>query len=153
MRMAARPIFRDAANAWLVKYHRHAGAVVGDTLRVSAWKNGRMVGVAVGGRPVSKALQDGRTFEITRNCTDGTRNACSFLYGRLIAMAKLQGWRRIITYTREDEEGASLRAVGFQPVGTVSARQWNCQSRPRAERDAVPRIRWEIVFEDEEIAA
>jgi hypothetical protein len=144
VRMTARPITRDRANAYLRQHHRHAGPVVGDSLRVSAWKGDHLVGVAVGGRPVARELQDGRTFEITRNCTDGTRNACSFLYGRLIAIAKLQGWRRIVTYTREDETGASLRAVGFRPTARVTPRQWNCQSRPRAERDAVPRVRWEL---------
>ncbi|MFR8331722.1 MAG: XF1762 family protein [Oscillospiraceae bacterium] len=43
--------------------------------------NGRLAGVAIVGRPVSRYLDDGRTLEVNRLCTDGTKNACSFLYG------------------------------------------------------------------------
>jgi hypothetical protein len=76
-------------------------------------KGGELVGVAIVGRPVGRGLQDGRTVEITRVATDGTRNACSFLYGRCRRAAAALGYRRVITYTRQDESGASPRAAGF----------------------------------------
>ena len=43
--------------------------------------NGHLAGVAIVGRPVSRYLDNGLTLEVNRLCTDGTKNACSFLYG------------------------------------------------------------------------
>lgn len=40
----------------------------------------KIVGVAIVGHPVSRYLDDGWALEVNRLCTDGTRNACSFLY-------------------------------------------------------------------------
>jgi hypothetical protein len=41
---------------------------------------GSIVGVAIVGMPVARMLADGWTVEVTRLCTDGSRNACSMLY-------------------------------------------------------------------------
>ena len=38
----------------------------------------RLRGVAVVGRPIARALDDGLTAEVRRCCTDGAPNACSF---------------------------------------------------------------------------
>ncbi|MGT2493099.1 XF1762 family protein [Cupriavidus basilensis] len=42
-------------------------------------------GVAIVGRPVARALDDGWTLEVNRLCTDGTSNACSMLYAAALA--------------------------------------------------------------------
>ena len=68
--------------------------------------------MAIAGRPVARRLDDGKTLEVLRVCTDGTPNANSFLYGRVKRIAQLMGYEKIITYTLEEESGASLRAVG-----------------------------------------
>ena len=57
------------------------------------------------------------TLEVTRLCTDGTKNACSFLYGKAARAAFALGYRRIGTYTLPDEGGASLRAAGWKLIG------------------------------------
>ena len=69
--------------------------------------------MAIVGRPVSRHLDDGKTLEVTRLCTDGTRNACSFLYAACAREAKRRGYDKIITYILMSESGASLRASGW----------------------------------------
>lgn len=38
-------------------------------------------GVAIAGQPIARKLDDGLTIEVRRLCTDGTKDACSKLYG------------------------------------------------------------------------
>src|SRR5262245_34792992 len=83
------------------------------------------------GMPVARKLDDGKTLEILRVCTDGTPNANSFLYGRVKQIAVLMGYQRVITYTLEEESGVSLRAVGARVVGQVEPQEWSVPSRPR----------------------
>ena len=94
----------------------------------------KMVGVAIVGRPVARSRDDGRTLEVTRLCTDGTRNVCSFLYGRAAKAAFALGYSRIGTYIRADEAGASLYAANWRLVGETKGRSWDCPSRPRQDR-------------------
>ena len=100
-------------------------------------RDGKIVGVGIAGRPVSRALADGHTVEVTRVATDGTRNACSMIYGALCRAAKALGYRRAITYTLESEPGTSLRASGWRPDGktTTERRTWHSPSRPRVTID------------------
>ena len=91
-------------------------------------------GVAVVGRPISRYLDDGRTAEVTRLCTDGTFNGCSFLYGCCARIAREMGFRKIITYTLAEEGGASLRASGWSCApGFRGGGSWNVPGRPRTE--------------------
>lgn len=83
------------------------------------------------GRPVSRHRDDGLTAEVTRLCTDGTRNACSFLYGRASKAAFALGFTSIGTYTLPNEGGASLRAAGWRLIGERGGGEWNQPSRPR----------------------
>ncbi|MFR6181326.1 MAG: XF1762 family protein [Flavonifractor plautii] len=102
------------ANRFIEKHHRHSGRVQGCKFCVALSDGlGVIHGVAVAGRPISRYLDDGRTAEVTRLCTDGTFNGCSFLYGCCARIAREMGFRKIITYTLAEESGASLRP----PVG------------------------------------
>ena len=127
------PVTRKAAFAWINENHRHHRAPAGDLWRHSAISNGKTVGVAIVGRPVARALDDGRTCEVTRLCTDGTANACSLLYGATRRAAVAKGYLRGITYTLASEPGASLRAVGWVRLWRVKGRSWSCPSRPRLD--------------------
>lgn len=69
------------ANAFVEEHHRHHKPVVGHLFSIGATQADRIVGVVIVGRPVARMRDDGATAEVTRLCTDGTRNACSFLYG------------------------------------------------------------------------
>lgn len=133
--LKAVPISRADANNFVNKLHRHHIAAVGDKYRIAVVDNaGKVVGVAQVGRPVARILDDGETAEIIRCCTDGTKNACSFLYGRAAKIAKLMGYKKIITYTLENETGSSLVASGFKFDGMTNGGSWNCKSRPRQQK-------------------
>ena len=108
------PVTLDVANDFVRRLHRHSRPVIGSKFAIGARDGEKVVGVAIVGRPVAPSLDDGLTAEITRVCTDGTRNACSLLYGACRRAAKALGYERIFTYTLPEEGGASLRAAGFR---------------------------------------
>ena len=108
------PVTLTAANDFVAARHRHNKPVTGAKFAIGVQDGDRLVGVAIVGRPVAPRLDDGLTAEITRVCTDGTRNACSMLYGACRRAARAMGHTRIITYTLPEEGGASLRAAGFR---------------------------------------
>lgn len=143
--MILRPLSLKAARRFVAAVHRHHDAPQGGKFALAAWHSDAIVGVAIIGRPVSRALDDGLTAEVIRVATDGTRNACSFLYGAAKRAAQAMGYRKVITYTLIEEGGASLRAVGWSRAGVTEGGSWRCAARPRA-RDAHPlqqKIRWE----------
>lgn len=105
-------------------YHRHHKPTVGHKFSISCVDNERLVGVAICGRPVSRYYDDGRTLEINRLCTDGTKNACSILYGACARIAKNMGYKKIITYILQSENGASLKASNFICEGEAGGEIW-----------------------------
>ena len=111
------PVSLREANAYVDAHHRHHGRVVGHKFSVGCEQDGQLVGVAIVGRPVSRYLDDGSTLEVTRLCSNGERNVCSFLYGAAARAAKALGFRKIITYTLDTEPGTSLKAAGWTCAG------------------------------------
>ena len=105
---------------------------------------GDRVGVAIATRPVARLLDDGFTMEIARLClTDAGHNAVSQLVGALGRAGAALGFRRLITYTRSDETGASMRAAGLTYVGVTRAEGWGRPSRARKSSEQIARVRWE----------
>ena len=129
--MKAVPLERPAACDFVNKLHRHHQAVGHDKFRIGAEENGQLVGVIQVGRPVSRVLDDGKTLEVVRLCTDGTNNACSFLYSRAARVAKELGYEKIITYILDSESGDSLKATGWHKEADIRGKSWSCPSRPR----------------------
>lgn len=129
--MKAIPIELKQANEFVARLHRHHDPVYRDKLRIGCEVDAKLCGVVQLGRPVARALDDGKTIEVVRLCTDGTPNACSFLYGRAARVAKDLGYSRIITYILDTETGISLRASGWKFDGMTRGGSWNCPSRPR----------------------
>jgi len=142
------PVTFAQASSYVEQEHRHHRPPPGHKFSIGvADQDGTLRGVAIVGRPVSRVLQDGRTLEVTRTATDGTRNANSMLYGAAWRAAQALGFVRMITYTQEGETGASLRAAGWVPVAELPPRRgWDCPSRPRTPtgNEGVARTRWEI---------
>lgn len=91
----------------------------------------RLIGVAQVGRPVARGYVGQNVCEVTRLCTDGTRNACSFLYAAAARKARRAGFSKIITYILIDEPGTSLRAAGWVHEANTKGGAWSCKSRPR----------------------
>jgi hypothetical protein len=134
------------ANAFVAQHHRHNLPTVGGKFAVGAAVNEKLVGVAIAGRPVARKLDDGKTLEVLRVCTDGTPNACSFLFARIAKIARLMGYEKVITYTLEAESGASLRAIGAKPTGPLYSHDWGNAARPRKKQTVChePKYRWEL---------
>lgn len=129
--MRAIPIELKAANEFVASLHRHHAPVYRDKFRIGCEVDGRLVGVIQLARPVSRVLDDGRTIEAVRLCTDGTPNVCSFLYSRAARIAKEMGYEKIITYILESEAGTSLKASGWHKETDTRGGSWNTPSRPR----------------------
>lgn len=126
------PITFRQASEYIDRHHRHHKATIGCKFCVAVADGEQLHGVAVCGRPVSRILDDGRTLEINRVCTDGTRNACSMLYGACCRIGKHMGYRKVITYTLESEDGASLKASNFCYDGIAGGTHWT-GSRDRGQ--------------------
>ena len=127
-----RPIDLKGARAFVGEHHRHNKPPIGHKFSIACYDGERLCGVVMVGRPISRRLDDGLTLEINRNCTDGTYNACSMLYGAACRAAKALGYKRIITYTLQSEPGTSLKASGWK-IDELQAGggSWSVPSRPR----------------------
>ena len=141
------PVSQRVAHDAVRHWHRHNAPPRGDLFRVGvADADGVLVAVGIAGRPVARAYDDGRTVEVTRVSSDGTRNATSMLYAALTRAAWALGYRRVITYTQADESGSSLRAAGWRVIASRPPRTgWDRPSRPRddARYQSTQRTLWE----------
>lgn len=147
VRLEIVPMTLREANAYVEQHHRHHGPVPGQKFSIGLSDGEEIVGVAIVGRPVSRHLDDGWTLEVTRLCTDGTKNACSMLYAAAWRAARAMGYKRLVTYMLESENGASLRAAGWKCVGQAGGLRWT--GKPRPEVDLYPaqmKIRFEQVM-------
>ncbi len=140
------PVTLEEANKYVADNHRHHRPVVGHKFSLAAIVAGEIRGVCIVGRPVARHLDNGWTLEVNRCCTDGTKNAPSFLYGAAWRATRALGYRKLITYTLPQEGGASLRAVGWKCLGEKGGGNWNCVARPRIETSLQQRkLCWEAV--------
>lgn len=118
------PCTYKTACEFVNQHHRHHIASPGCKFCLGLMKDNKLCGVAICGRPVSRYLDNGFTLEINRLCTDGTRNACSMLYGACCRVAKAMGYKKVITYILESENGASLKASNFICEGQAGGTHW-----------------------------
>ena len=148
------PCTTPVANEFVKALHRHHGvippgfawwccaAVVAGTIR----------GVAIAGRPTNRNNDDRQTVEVLRLASDGTPNVPSALLGACARAAEALGAARIITYTLEEEGGASIRGAGWTCTKTGIRSWWTSgQSRGKAiDRPHMgkPKVRWEKRFRD-----
>lgn len=131
------------ASAFCELYHRHHSAAAGHVFSLGVFAGGRLCGVAVIGRPVSRHLDNGCSLEITRVATDGTPNACSCLLGAARREARRRGFKTIFTYTLASESGTSLRAAGFALDGQSRGGSWSRSQRARADKHPLgSKLRW-----------
>lgn len=112
------------ANAFIEAYHRHHGRVQGHRFSLKAVDGDRLVGVCCVGRPVARLTDAATVAEVTRLCTDGTKNACSLLYAAAARAAQAMGFSKIQTFVLESEHGTSLKASGWTMDGTSPGGQW-----------------------------
>ena len=146
---AIRPVSFAAAAGLVRRHHAHNAAP-------TAWRYGAAIangptwlGVVMVGNPVARGLTGRGIVEVNRLCIrrDMPRvlawNACSQLYGWAAREAEARGFIRIVTYTRDDENGGSLRAAGWVKDARVTGRSWSSRARPRADRSPlINKQRW-----------
>lgn len=131
------------ANAFVAKLHRHHKPVVGHRFSIGVQQAAELSGVAIVGRPVARGCDARKVVEVTRLCTDGTKNACSILYAACARAAKELGYRRIQTYILDSEPGTSLLAAGWTLDGHVDGRQWKHTAGPRrTDQPTCDKQRW-----------
>ena len=103
------------------------------------------------GRPVARGCNPEEVAEVTRLCTDGTRNACSILYAACARAAEAMGYVRIQTYILDSEPGTSLKAAGWRLDGHTKGGQWDHTSERqlnldggtrRSDQPTNPKARW-----------
>ena len=126
-----RPIHLKDANEYVKTFHRHNLPTVGGKFVLSVYDNDRLCGVAICGRPTARNADNGTTLEIYRNCTDGTKNACSKLYGACVRIAKEMGYTKVITYILESENGASVKASNFVCEGKAGLKKQTGQRQQK----------------------
>ena len=139
------PLSLIEANLLVAVWHRHHTPVVGHRYSLGVVdESGVAHGAAIVGRaPNRNAGHDREVVEVTRLVTDGTRNACSMLYGAAARVARHMGFARIQTYVLGSESGTSLKASGWVHEGTAAKPMWH--SRPgRATDSSGRKERWAL---------
>ena len=124
--------YREACD-FITKHHRHHLPPQGWKFGIGCSVDGEIVGVITVGRPVARFLDNGWTLEVTRCCTDGTKNAPSFLYAAAWRVTRNLGYKRLITYILKEEPGTTLVSAGWKCVGEAGGGNWNTKSRPRID--------------------
>ena len=150
-KLEVRPIrFRDAAR-FVATHHAHCNPPLVHRFSLGVW-NGRwrLMGVAIVGNPVARALMGRNLVEALRVCVrrdtepmlrDG---CCSKLYAAAAKSAEREGFEKIITYLRADEDGASIKAANWVCEADVPGRGWHSARRRRSNGNNafVPKTRW-----------
>jgi len=138
------PLTLRFANAFVLEFHRHHKPSVGHKFSIGLIIDEKIIGVAICGRPVARASDDGLTLEVARLCTDGTKNACSKLYGACARVAKEMGYLKIQTYILDQELGTSLRASGWIMESMTAGGLWKHSDgkQRRTDQPFNPKQRW-----------
>ena len=142
------PLHLREANDFVAKHHRHNKPVVSYKFSIGLKMGGELIGVAIGGRPVARMLDNGKTMEINRVCVlDGHPNACSKLLARMKRLGQLMGYERIVTYTLKRESQSSLKAIGAKIGAEVRPGSWKSHPKagPHQKVYEEPKYRWELV--------
>ncbi|WP_351124937.1 XF1762 family protein [Shewanella sp. T24-MNA-CIBAN-0130] len=154
------PITIKTANEFVKNYHRHHRPTArnsGKWALSAVDHNGNVVGVLIAGNPVSATYMDGVTLEITRLCVKplAPKGTCSFLVAKCRKIWEIMGGQKIITYTLDEESGASMRGAGWKPMGVVKPHnRWTDKTKAdgieRADLEIYSKvkIRWEHKLKD-----
>jgi hypothetical protein len=137
------------ARAFISRHHAHCDPTRAWRFGFSVFNGAALMGVATVGNPVAPTLMKRGIAEVNRLCIRRDLNpmlrwnCCSMLYAHSAREAERRGFNRIITYTRVDEDGASLRAAGWTCEGLAGGRGWHSSRRSRSNRNAwIKKLRW-----------
>lgn len=144
MSLRAVPVTLADANEFVRQFHRHHQPVVGHRFSIGCAIDGKLVGVAIVSRPVARKTDQYRIAEVTRLCTDGTKNACSFLYALAARLTKEMGFDRIQTFILDCEPATTLKAAGwaFDGLTDSATASWHTRSKRRDDQPQGTKQRW-----------
>jgi hypothetical protein len=134
MNLELQPITYKEACDFILENHSHHLPPQGWKFGIAVNDGEKIVGVITIGRPVARHLDNGWTLEVTRCCTDRTKNAASKLYAAAKQAVRAMGYRRLITYTLKSEKGTSLIAAGYKAIWETKGGSWSVKSRPRIDK-------------------
>lgn len=151
MPLVVKPLTLAQANEAIERLHRHHNPVIGHRFSIGAYSGRSLVGVAVIGRSVARAVDQNSIAEVTRVATDGHMNACSFLYAAATRICREMGFDELRTYILESEPGTSLKALkglGWVCDGIVrkDGAGWNSRSGRTTNQPTCAKVRWRVVF-------
>ena len=145
MTLYLQPVTYREACEFIEQFHSHHLPPQGYKFGIAVNDGEKVVGVVTVGRPVARHYDDGMTAEVTRCCTDRTKNVASKLYGAAWRAARSMGYTRLITYTLASEVGTSTKAAGFRVVHQTEGGTWNTPSRKRVDKHPTgPKTLWEV---------
>ncbi len=130
------------ANNFVLEHHRHHKPTVGHRFSIGAEHDGKLVGCVIVGRPVARMSDQKNIAEVLRLVTDGTPNACSFLYAQASRAAKELGFTKIQTFILQSEPGTSLKASGWKNVGLTSGGTWHTRANRRSDQPEELKVKW-----------
>ena len=143
------PVTHDQARSFIARHHAHCRPPVMWRFHTGIFNGRTLLGVAVVGNPVARSYNGRGIVEVNRLCIrrDIAKplrwNAASMLYGWCAREAARLGWSKIITYTRADEVGTSLRAAGWEQEGRIRGRGWHGARRSRSNTNSwIDKVRW-----------
>jgi hypothetical protein len=144
--MTIQPISFAEACVFIALHHRHHLPPQGHKFSIAVSDGHCVVGVITVGRPVARMVDNGWTLEVTRCCTDGTKNAASMLYGAARKATFALGYKRLVTYTLAEEAGTSLKAAGYRILGEAGGGSWSREARPRVDVNPIGvKMLWEAL--------
>jgi hypothetical protein len=127
------PIEKKDADIFVAAHHRHHDPVKRDKWLFGVVDDdGKLIGVLHAAKPIARMLDDGKTIEIVRCCSDGTKNLCSFMLGRARRIAAAMGYHKMISYILDSEMGTSYKAAGWHKEADTRWHTWNTRQRPRS---------------------
>jgi hypothetical protein len=134
---------------FVARHHAHCGIPTAWRFHAAVFNGATLMGVAIVGNPVARALMGRGIVEVNRLCirrdtADALRwNAASMLYGWCAREARRRGFAKIITYTRVDEPGTSLAASGWTHEAMIRGRGWHSALRARSNANGwIDKVRW-----------
>ena len=148
-RLTVQPVRFADLRAFVRDHHLHCQPPVTWRFGAGIFNGRTSIGVVSVGNPVARAYMHRGWVEVNRLCVRRDTApqlrwcACSQLYGYAAREAQRRGFNKIITYTLENEEGASFKAAGWVCEGPAGGRSWNSNTRRRNTDYAfVPKLRW-----------
>lgn len=141
------PLSVNQANDLVAQLHRHHFPVVSHRFSIGCVDGERLCGAAIVGRPVARGCDPYDVAEVNRLVTDGTKNACSFLYGAAARICRNMGFWKIQTYILESEPGTSLIAAGWEFEAFTTGGYWNHSAGPRrTDQPMCRKARWSKIL-------